>query len=135
MRPKFTSGSPFKRCTCAGGSESVAEARAERDASGCGCLLDRAAVDALLALEGGGRAGQAIQPGQGFLDFVRLKAHGRQFASQLGMIQAVGHAPAAHPAGAEAGSKLDKAQALGLKILDEEGLNQILSAGTKPDLT
>ncbi len=38
-------------------------------------------------------------------------------------------------AGAEAGSKLDKAQALGLKILDEEGLNQILAAGTKPDLT
>lgn len=48
MRPKFTSGSPFKRCTCAGGSESVAEARAERDASGCGCLLDRAAGDVRL---------------------------------------------------------------------------------------
>lgn len=46
MRPKFYSGSPFKRCTCAGGSESVAEAVAERDAGGCACLLDRSAGDA-----------------------------------------------------------------------------------------
>ena len=37
-------------------------------------------------------------------------------------------------AGAEAGSKLEKAQTLGLKILDESGLLQILAAGTKPDL-
>lgn len=37
-------------------------------------------------------------------------------------------------AGAEAGSKLEKAQTLGLKILDESGLQQILAAGTKPDL-
>lgn len=48
MRPKFTSGSPFKRCTCAGASESVAEARAERDGAGCGCLLDRSAGDVRL---------------------------------------------------------------------------------------
>lgn len=37
-------------------------------------------------------------------------------------------------AGAEAGSKLEKAQTLGLKILDESGLQQILAAGTRPDL-
>lgn len=54
-RPKFYSGSPFKRCTCAGGSESVAEAAAERDAGGCACLLDRSAGDVRLA---GGRGGR-----------------------------------------------------------------------------
>lgn len=48
MRPKFVSASPFKRCTCAGASESVAEARAERDGAGCGCLLDRSAGDVRL---------------------------------------------------------------------------------------
>lgn len=37
-------------------------------------------------------------------------------------------------AGAEAGSKLEKAQTLGLKILDESALQQILAAGTRPDL-